>query len=549
MTFSLLGVAIALLLFLVSTSPSLLPRPWWAQAAMSGALMVGGYLLGFVIDWLARLVAEIISLRVSYDLGASWALRALLLTALGGLFIVGLTVNYRHMRQTARNVNMPPPSGLAYLGSLVGAFVIVAAIVGLYLLIYRLWKLIVGLFGNHIPGWAAAVLAWAIVFIIVVVLVEWGVIKQIARRASRWASTRDRQIPEGVRAPLIPERSASPQSVVTWEQTSREGKRFLGGEPMTERIEQVTGRFATEPIRVYASLAANGDSLSRAVHQAVQELYRTGAFDRSVLLVVVPTGSGWVDEWNVQALEYLTGGDCASVAVQYSFLPSWMTFVSGREQAGRGGRVIVDAVAREIAKLDPDRRPRLFVTGESLGSFGAQSAFHSPADMLARVDGALWIGTPGFTEVLRELTRTRHRGSPQIAPVVDNARHVRFATKPEDLTRDIDGRELGAWEFPRVVYAQHASDPVVWWDKDLMWKTPDWMVEGVGSDVSNHLRWYRLVTYVQLLCDLPLAESASPGHGHKYQDELVPAWRAILGLKGDPAEDARIVTAISQHLT
>ncbi|QOX81895.1 alpha/beta-hydrolase family protein [Nanchangia anserum] len=525
-----------------------MPRPWWAQAIMSGALMVAGYLTGFVIDWLARLIADWMNLTVTYDPRVSSALRIGGLAALAVVFIALLVINYRSARRTAALVGMPAPSLARYVGSLVGAFAVTSALVFIYEAIYQVWRLVLmAAEPLRIPATVATWLAWALVAVIVLLGVEWGLIRQVVKAASRWASTRDRQTPHGVEAPAVAERSASPGSAVRWASTAREGKRYLGGAPMQPRIEALTRRAAREPVRVYSSLVAHGENLDASVEEAMSELRRTGAFSRSVILVVVPTGSGWVDEWNVQALEYLTGGDCASVAVQYSYLPSWMTFLSYREQAAEGGYRVIDAVAAEIARMDPAHRPRLFVTGESLGSYGAQAAFASPAELLDRVDGALWIGTPGFTELLKTLTCARHRGSPQIAPVVDNARHVRFATKPADLHTDLYGRELGRWEFPRIVYVQHASDPVVWWTPDLAWKIPDWIGERAGADVSPRLRWHRLVTCIQLLCDLPLAESAPAGHGHSYHAELVPAWRAILGLDPDEEADAAIAQAIAAH--
>ena len=47
-----------------------------------------------------------------------------------------------------------------------------------------------------------------------------------------------------------------------------------------------------------------------------------GAFERSVLVLVMPVGTGWVDPAAVDTLEYLHGGDVASVALQYSYLTS-----------------------------------------------------------------------------------------------------------------------------------------------------------------------------------------------------------------------------------
>lgn len=547
MTLSLLGVILALLLFLVSTSPSLMPRPWWAQAVMSGTLMVGGYVIGFIAEWIWRLLADLIDLDLTYNAVAGAWLRTILGVGIVVLFLVGLSANYRGAAETARLVGMRPASPASHVAALAGAFVVATGLVLAYEGLYMLWSLLVSVLPPTLPRGLAAISAWAAVAVIALLSLEWGIVRQVARRASRWASTRDRETPSGVEAPTVTERSASPASPVAWAATSREGKRYLSGPAKAERIRAVTGREAREPIRVYTSLAAHNEDVDAAVVSAIAELHRTDAFARSVVLVVVPTGSGWVDEWNVQALEYLTGGDCASVAVQYSYLPSWMTYLRYRDQAADGGRALIDAVTAELARLDPQRRPRLFVTGVSLGSYGAQSAFASPADLLSRVDGALFVGTPGFTALARSFTRARHRGSPEIAPVVANGRNVRFVTRPGDLWRDLYGRDLGPWSFPRIVYAQHASDPVVWWQPELAWREPAWIGERAGADVSPHLRWHRLVTSIQLLGDLPLAEAAPAGHGHHYSDELIPAWRAILGGDAAENEDAAIAQAIAAH--
>ena len=78
------------------------------------------------------------------------------------------------------------------------------------------------------------------------------------------------------------------------------------------------------------------------------------------------------------------------------------------------------------------------------------------------------------------LTAARHTGSPEVAPVVNNGRRVRFVNEPSDLRTDLYGRELGPWGFPRIVYAQHPSDPVVWWNNKLIWTQPDWLRERAG---------------------------------------------------------------------
>ena len=155
--------------------------------------------------------------------------------------------------------------------------------------------------------------------------------------------------------------------------------------------------------------------------------------------------------------------------------------------------------------------------------------FSSVEDALTQVDGALWVGTPAFTPMHEALTAARHTGSPEVAPVVNNGRRVRFVNEPSDLRTDLYGRELGPWGFPRIVYAQHPSDPVVWWNNKLIWTQPDWLRERAGRDVSRDVEFTRFATYIQILADLPVAGTAPGGHGHTYHEELIPLWRAILG--------------------
>ena len=71
-----------------------------------------------------------------------------------------------------------------------------------------------------------------------------------------------------------------------------------------------------EPIRVYAGLPTGGNGIEQAVSAVVAELRRTGAFTRAVILIAASTGSGWVDEWQVQPLEFLTRGNCATASLQ-----------------------------------------------------------------------------------------------------------------------------------------------------------------------------------------------------------------------------------------
>ena len=179
-------------------------------------------------------------------------------------------------------------------------------------------------------------------------------------------------------------------------------------------LEAFSGEPAQEPVRAYVGLASAEDVGDRAA-LAVRELERAGGFDRSVLVVVTTTGTGWVDPAASDSLEYEFNGDTAMVAMQYSYLPSWMSFLVDQVKARDAGRALFDAVYGVWAQLPPDARPKLYVFGESLGTFGGEAAFSGLADIENRTDGVLWAGPPNFNALWREHRRRPRGGLPGVA--------------------------------------------------------------------------------------------------------------------------------------
>lgn len=131
--------------------------------------------------------------------------------------------------------------------------------------------------------------------------------------------------------------------------------------------------------------------------------------------------------------------------------------------------------------------------------------------------------------------------------MVGDGRHIRFATSGSQLTTDYYGRPYGDWQFPRFVYAQHPSDPVVWWNPALLGSQPDWLRDPRGRDVNEDVAWIPFATFWQLTTDMPVAHDTPDGYGHRYGAELVPAWGAVLG--GKPGADySRIATALKKSV-
>ena len=529
MGLSFLGVIAALAMYAVSVSPSLMARSWAWHAVASGILVACGYVAGVVVQNVAQLVIRLTGLTISASEPVELGFRI----GIGALFalwwIYAVIQSYRRARKAAALVNMPGETFGEYLLGTAGAVVVSWMLLRIVGALNRLCWMLIASLDAHMPRLAAIVVSMVILFAIMFFLTSKVILRGGIGFFRRKAEQLNMRTARGIYQPVVPERSASPASPVTWESVGGQGRVFLGRGPSRLDIAQVCGGVAMEPIRVYSGMPTGGSGIEQAAATVVAELHRTGAFDRAVILIAASTGSGWVDEWQVQPLEFLTRGNCATASLQYSYVPSALNWLTGLEPAQEASAALFAAVRAELDLMDEADRPALFVCGESLGAFASQSVFESFEDVLARVDGALWVGTPSFTPMHAALTAARHKGSPEVAPVVHNARRVRFVNEPSDLRTDLYGRELGPWGFPRVVYAQHPSDPVVWWTNKLIWTQPDWLRERAGRDVSLNVEFTRFATYIQVLADLPVAGTAPGGHGHTYHEELIPLWRGILG--------------------
>ncbi|MFE2123532.1 alpha/beta-hydrolase family protein, partial [Rhodococcus aetherivorans] len=334
-------------------------------------------------------------------------------------------------------------------------------------------------------------------------------------------------------------RSGGPGSVVPWESLGWQGRSFIGSGPSTEELTQFAQRPALEPIRTYAGLASADDSESRAA-SAVEDLSRAGGFQRGNLLVITTTGSGWVDPALVDSFEYLTGGDAATVALQYSYLPSWISYLVDQSKARQAGRDLFDAVYDVWSKLPQDNRPRLFVAGESLGSFGGETAFSGEYDLRNRTSGTLFVGPPNFNTLFREFSDRRAPGSPEIEPVYQNGRTVRFTNDPRTEIPPADT----PWDGSRVLYLMHPSDPIVWWSPNLILGEPDWIGQPPGQDVLEEMFWMPFVTFWQVTADLPFSTGVPGGHGHKYTSGYVDGWNAVMQPTGITPEQLTTLRTI-----
>ncbi|GAB1640573.1 alpha/beta hydrolase [Krasilnikovia sp. MM14-A1259] len=523
--YGFVGVVGAVTLFCLSLTPSLLPRGFVLQGLISGISAAIGYGLGVLAVWLAsKLVnrplprAEPFAWQV---LGGVAALAVVVMMFLGS--------GWQH--DVYELMGMDPPPRPGFLVVLPIAALTGAGLVGLMRMLRHAARATGRLFGRWIPASTAAVIAGLVVIALALGVFNGVVLQGLFTVTDNSFKTVNGETEPGVAPPDDPLRSGGPGSLVSWASLGKQGRNFVAGGPTQDQLRAFDGVGVHQPIRVYAGLDSAPTSRDRAT-LAVQELQRTGGFDRKVLLVITTTGTGWVNAQGVDPLEYMYAGDTAMVGMQYSYLPSWISFLVDKERARQAGQDLFNAVYGVWSKLPPNRRPKLLVFGESLGSFGAESAFGGAADIHNRVDGMLLTGPPNRNELWREYVADRDPGSTEILPVYEQGTEVRFAADP---AADLD-RPPTTWEHPRVVYLQHPSDPIVWWSPKLMVTRPDWLEEPRGADVSPSMHWYPFVTFWQVTADMAFSTGVPAGHGHSYGNAPVTAWADIVAPPGWTAQ-------------
>jgi uncharacterized membrane protein len=511
------GTAVGLVFLWFSMTPSLLPRGPLFQGLVSGAAGATGYGLGVFAVWLVRYLQS----KDTSPPAPRWAWITLVVVGIIGqiLMIIWFHVwqdDVRDLMGVPRLKFIDHP--LAAIGSIVFLFILVE----IGQLIGRLVRYLVRQLNRFAPPRVSAVVVVALLLALTIALLN-GIVVRFAMSTinKTFAAVNDETDPE-FPPPTSTLRSGGPQSLDSWESLGHQGRVFVSAGPTVEDLTKFNGKPAIEPIRAYAGLYS-APGIKATAKLAAEELRRTGGLDRAVVAVATTTGTGWINEAEASALEYMYNGDTAIVSMQYSFLPSWLSFLVDKENARQAGQALFEEVDAMIREMPEAQRPRLVVFGESLGSFGGEAPFLALNNLIARTDGALFSGPTFNNTIWTQLTRDRDKGSPMWLPIYDKAENLRFVAQPDNLNRPPD-----PWGDPRVVYLQHASDPIAWWNTDLLFAKPDWLKEPRGYDVSPRMEWIPVVTFLQVSADMAVAVDVPDGHGHVYIKNVADAWAAIL---------------------
>ncbi|MDP9590837.1 UNVERIFIED_ORG: putative membrane protein [Shinella zoogloeoides] len=517
LSFSVVGLLFGTLFFAVSLTPSLLPRTYVTQGILSGVAMACGYGLGVALAALWRW----------FELPVTQGPVRLWLRVAAGAFcaIVVLVFLWRaaEWQNSIRTLMHLPPIETAhpfYVGAIaLGVFLLLLAVGKLFALVVQL---IASTSRVAAPRRLSYVIGTALAATLFWTMADGLLLRFVLHTADSSFRRLDQVIEPDTEEPSDPLKSGSAASLVRWDALGRMGRSFVASGPSAQDIASFTGKPAVEPLRVYAGLNAAETPEARA-KIALDELIRVGGFERSTLLVVMPTGTGWIDPEALDTVEYLHHGDIASVAIQYSYLASWLSLIAEPDYGAEAARALFRAVYNHWTTLPKGSRPKLYLYGLSLGALSSEQSAELFEVIGDPYQGALWAGPPFPSRIWRKMTADRNPGTPAWLPRFRDGSYVRFTSQKNVLPEAGDH-----WGPMRIVYLQYASDPVTFYDPYSLYRQPAWMAVPRGPDVSPDFQWYPVVTFLQLTLDMAMATTAPMGLGHVYAGEhYIDPWIAV----------------------
>jgi len=509
------GLILGTVFLAFSLTPSLLPRTSVVQGLLTGFSFSAGYAIGTGLLY----IWNYLELRAP---GRKWSI---VLRVTGGILSIGTAVIFFRQsdawQDAARELlGAEPYGGFNAVGTGLLAFVVFL----LVLLIFRLFRMIYRRIREKLRPYVPRRVSFAISLVLVItlfVMIANGILFRLILLSADITYNRvDALLEPEYEAPSDPLLTGSSASFLKWEDAGLLGRRFLANIPTDDDLSDFFGEPVKRPIRVYAGMRVHDDPVIRA-RLALQELIRVGAFNRSLLIIITPTGRGWVDPASIVPLEYLHRGDVASVAMQYSYLPSPLSLFFEPDYGLEATTALFREVYRYWAALPQNNRPKLYLSGLSLGAMYSDLSFDFFDIINNPFHGALWSGPPYRTRTWMNVMAQRNQDSPYWKPKFRDGTVVRFSNQDGGL-ETMEGKPN--WGAFRIGFLQYGSDPVTFFSPRIAVREPEWMSGERAFDINPEFRWYPIVTMLQIAADM-ITGTAPKGFGHEYSAlHYLDAW-------------------------
>ena len=315
--------------------------------------------------------------------------------------------------------------------------------------------------------------------------------------------------------PSNPHVSAGPASDMPFDSIGKEGRRFVNMTLTHHEITHVMGEPAVDPVRIVCGYESADDLRERAA-LGIADLEACGGFERSLICVASPTGVGYVNYTIIEALEYLTRGNCATIVPQYALVPSALAMPKTIDGVMLT-RYVLEAIQARLQSIPAERRPRVVLMGESLGANVALDVSTVPGPFVGipalehlGVSGGVYFGVPFRTEFWR-----RWRDNPE---AMDPEHELLLVAEPSEAP------VLAPGEMRHLMVVHH-DDPVNKYAYSMVLQPPWWMGPPTTRPpmVPRETRWRPITSFVIATVDLMNGMNSKPGtfvrRGHDYRIE------------------------------
>lgn len=523
-----LGILLAALLFAASLTPSLVPRPPVMQGVLSGVVAAIGYMLGSFLVWLWKIM--LLPGPGNHRTRARARLVAYVLAV--GIAVYALT--FAADWQNATRLVM----GLAPVDT-AHPYMVAATALAVFALLWLLGSMFTavarwagGALARVLPGRLGPAIGIAVAIFLTWSLVDGVLVQTALESADRAFAAGERVFEPGQQPPSDGLMTGGPGSLITWEDLGNRGRDFVARTPSADEIAEFWGDGAKRPVRVYVG-RVSADTAEERADLALRELIRQGGFERKLLIVTTPVGTGWMDPGAHDTIDFMWGGDTAHVGAQYSYLTSVLSIITNAQYGFDQARALFNAIYDHWSAMPPDDRPILYIHGLSQGAMNSQAElplFDLLSDPPA---GAMWAGSPFLSHYWSLVRRNRVEGSPAWRPRFGNDSLVRVTNQENVLDQG-----SAPWGPIRFVFLNYASDPIVNFDTATLWRKPAWLDAPRAPDVAPEMRWYPIVTALQVTLDMMTALGVE-GFGHFYvAEDYIDAWAALTDPPGWTPEEA-----------
>jgi len=320
--------------------------------------------------------------------------------------------------------------------------------------------------------------------------------------------------------------SGGPNSISPFSELGLQGRRYVTEVVTPEVIEQTLGETAeAHPIRIYVGVDSEPIYATGRSELALTEMERLGAFERKYLLLVSPTGTGWVDHTMIESAEILTRGDLATVCIQYGKAPSFLE-VQGVSLGRAQFRQLLWGVKQRLASVPPEKRPKVLVFGESLGAWSSSDVvMHQGISGFDHygIHRALWFGLPGLARWSKTGMREGRNPLTPEGTVSPFDRFEQYQSLSEEERASL-----------RAVIVDHDNDPISQMSLRMAVKRPPWLDGQRGRGVPDSMNWTPIITFTQVVVDAMNAMVTIPGQfksfGHDYRGDTARFVQAAYGL-------------------